>query len=145
MMRGCWTKARVKASRVISKFCVSMSLTARLRSLTPFSFVDCNILLFLGLAPLPVGSFTWQVSHDSGGSNILGSPIPSKFHLHSMASLDFHAGSSLLHVWPQCFSLVMEGYFITLSCILDPKARNMWPKLQNSAVSWDWNMALSFK
>ena len=45
---------------------------ALFRSLTPFTFVDCNLLLFPGLVPLSVSSFPQQLSHDSGISRVLG-------------------------------------------------------------------------
>ena len=84
-----------------SKLCISMSdVKMFFRSPTPFSFVDCNTLLSLGLVPLPVSSSPWQVSHGSGISNILGSPRQSRLHLHSfstMASLGLHAGTPLTH------------------------------------------------
>ena len=44
------------------------------RSPTSFFFVDNKTLLSDGLVSLPVGRFPWQVSLDSGISNILGSP-----------------------------------------------------------------------
>lgn len=50
-------KARLKAGRVNSQLCISMpKVKALFRSLIPFSFVDCNTLLFPGLFPLSVSS-----------------------------------------------------------------------------------------
>lgn len=104
IVRGCWTKARMKTSRVVSKFCVSMSgITALLRSPTSFSFVDWNMLFFLGLVPLLVGSFTCQVSHDSGSSNILGSSITSKFCLYNFTQWLFTQGHPCLVPVPSGF------------------------------------------
>jgi hypothetical protein len=75
MARKDWTKARLKTSGANSKLCVSMSdVKALFRSPTPFC-VDSNTLLSLGLVPLPVSSFSQQIFHDSGNSNILGPPI----------------------------------------------------------------------
>jgi hypothetical protein len=68
------------------------------RSLTPFSFVDCNTLLSLGLIPLPVSSFPRQVPHDSSMPNIWGSPRRSR-----IASVQGHAW----HTW--WLSLATEG------------------------------------
>lgn len=45
------------------------------RSLTPFRFVDYNILLLLRLVLHLATSFPWQVLHDFYNSNILGSPM----------------------------------------------------------------------
>ena len=73
MVRKYWTKARLKTSWANSKLCISMSdVKALFSSLIPFSFVDCNTLLSLGLVPLSVSSFPWQVSHNSGIYNIFG-------------------------------------------------------------------------
>jgi hypothetical protein len=44
----------------------------------PFSFVDCNTHLSLGLFLLPVSSFPWQASHGSDISTILRSPRKSR-------------------------------------------------------------------
>ena len=79
-----WTKARLKTSWANSKLCISMSdVKVLFRSPTPFSFVDCNTLLSLGLVPLPIISFPQLISHGSGISNTLESPRQSKVHFYS--------------------------------------------------------------
>lgn len=70
-----------KTSWINCKLCVSMSDVKTLfKSPTPFSFVDCDILLSLGLVLLPASSFPWQVSHNS---SILESPRQPRLLLHS--------------------------------------------------------------
>ena len=56
----------------------------------PFSFVDYNILLSLGLVPFPVSSSPQQVFHDAGISNILGGGLLSNVILHPPLSEHIH-------------------------------------------------------
>lgn len=49
------------------------------RSPAPFSFVDCSTHLSLGLFLFLVCSSSWQGSHNSGITNILGSLMKSGF------------------------------------------------------------------
>ena len=66
-VRKYWTKVRLKTNRSDSKYCISMSdIKGLFTSPTPFSLVDYNTLLSLGLVPHPVSSSLWQVCHDSG-------------------------------------------------------------------------------
>ena len=84
IVRKSWTKARLEAIWASFTLCTSMSdINALFRSTTSFSFVVCNKLLSLGLLPLPVSSFSWQVSLGSGISNLLGSPRQARLCLHS--------------------------------------------------------------
>ena len=77
-------QSETKTSLANFKLYISMSdVKTFFRSQTPFSFVDCNKLLSLGLVRLPANRFSWQVFHVSGISNILGSPRLPRFHLHS--------------------------------------------------------------
>lgn len=57
------------------------------RSPTPFSFVDCNTCLSLGLFLFLVCSSSWQSSHNSAITNILGSLMKSGFTSASHSSL----------------------------------------------------------
>ena len=83
-MRKYWTKAKLKTSWANSKLYISVPDVKMLfRSPRPFSFADCSTLLSCGLVPLPVSSSPWQVSHNSGISNILGFPRQSRLQLHS--------------------------------------------------------------
>lgn len=66
-----WTKARLKPRGQIPKSVSVSDVRALLRSLIPFSFVDCNTLISLGLVPQFDSNSTWQVSWDFGISNIL--------------------------------------------------------------------------
>lgn len=63
------------------------------RAPIPFNCVDCNTLLSHGMVPLPVSSFLQQISHDSGISNILGSPRKYRLLLqfHTITSLGLHS------------------------------------------------------
>lgn len=82
-MRKYWTKARSKTSWVNSNLCISMSDDKMLFwSPTPFSFVNCSKLLSYGLIPFSTSNFPWQVSNNSGISNILGSSRQSRLQLH---------------------------------------------------------------
>jgi hypothetical protein len=66
-----WTKARLKTSWANSKPCIAMTDVKMLfGSPTHFNFVGCNTILSFGLVPLPVSSFPWQESQNSGISNI---------------------------------------------------------------------------
>lgn len=62
--------------------------------------------------------------------------------LHTMASLDHHAGTPLMSVWPQLLSLAAAGDSTTLSCILDSKAKTMWLKLPSSTAWWAGTLPL---
>lgn len=73
------------------------------RSTTPSTFVGHNRLLSLGVVPFSLISFPQQISHDSGISTILGSPIQSRFHLHSL-----HTGTPLPQAWPWHLFLTTE-------------------------------------
>lgn len=96
-MRNGWTKAKQEASWANAKSCISTSdVRALLRAPTPFSFVDCNKLLCLGLVP--------------GVSKVIQA---SPSQRHTVASLGLHAGTPLTHVWLQWLSLVTEGDSIT--------------------------------
>lgn len=57
-----------------------------------------------------VSSFAQHVSHSSGISSNLGSPIhASPSQLYTVTTLGcLHAGTPLTHAWPQCLSLVVE-------------------------------------
>ena len=71
------------------------------RSPTPVGFVDGNILLSLGLVPHPILGFSWQISHGSGISSILGSPRQPRLHLQSFTQwhpLGLRAGPPLTYV-----------------------------------------------
>ena len=82
MVKKHWTKARLKTSWTNCKLCFSISYIKMLfRCPTTLSFVDGNIQLSLETLPLPVSSFSWQVSHCSGISNMLGFPRQSRFQL----------------------------------------------------------------
>lgn len=108
----------MRTSRTDSKFYISMSdVQVFFRSLTPFSFVDCNIVLQLGLVPHLVCSSSWKISRGSGISNSLGSPGQSRLHLHSFI---LHVGMPLIllkhlelgphslnHPWHFSFMLLM--------------------------------------
>ena len=74
IVRNYWNKASPKNSWANSKLCISMSyIKTFFRSPTPFTFVECIMLLPLRLVPLLVSSFPGKGSHDTGISNILGS------------------------------------------------------------------------
>lgn len=106
------------------------------RAPTHFNFVDCNTLLSNRLARLPVGSFPWQASQNSGISNIFVFKAIQASPLHNslseppcmdtlatcLASGTFLSGErklhkhffrfpcrTLPHTWPQQVSLVIEG------------------------------------
>lgn len=129
-MRKCWTRGRLETFSITSayrllylplrqwiklqncklahsKLCISMSdIQVFFRPFTPSGFVDCHRLVSLGLVPLPVSTFPWQVPHSSGISNIVGSPVKSRLHSHSShngLSLGLHAGTPLTHAWLSSF------------------------------------------
>lgn len=71
-----------------------------------------NILLFLGLVPLSVSSFSWQVSHflcHLYHLNVSKAIKASPSQLYTMASLGLHSGITLTYACPQLLSLVEEA------------------------------------
>jgi hypothetical protein len=79
------------------------------RSPTPFSFVDCNILLSLGLVPFFVSSFPQQVFEAALASSTFWGHqhyLDSSPRFHTMFSLALHAETLLSHSWPQQLSIV---------------------------------------
>ena len=75
-VRKYWTKHdRTPAGKLQAKHYISVSdVKALFRSPNLFCFVDCSIILFLCMLPIPVISFPRQVSHGSGIFIILGLP-----------------------------------------------------------------------
>jgi len=150
IMSKYWTKARPKTSRANSKFCLSISdIKAVFRCPTLFSFVDCSILLswsgsiqsaLFVTYPMTLPSTTpWGLQHNLGFTlEASGYGLPG-----------FPCRDTLTHAWPQRpqkdIPKPLIGTSLTLSCILDFKARTTWPKLPSSSVCWGWNMAPSLK
>lgn len=84
MIRNYWTNTRLKPGRAnaessSSKFSVWGFHFKGVRFLCPSSLAACEGSLFPGLVLLPAYSFTWQVAHGSGISNILKSPLWTDF------------------------------------------------------------------
>lgn len=84
MVRKYWTKARLKPSYANSKQFLMLWMASLCLVPRPFSFVNCNMLLSLGLVLLPVSSSLWQISHDLCIFRILGFPRQSRLHLHRL-------------------------------------------------------------
>ena len=72
----------------------------------------------------------WHLQH----CGIFKATQTSLSQCHTMASLGFHTGTPLPHIWSQQLSLVTEGDSVTPSSILDSKSRIKWLKLPSSAA-----------
>lgn len=99
----------LKTGRTNSKCCTSVfDAKVLFRSPIPFSFVYCNIVLFLaGFTPsLPLSSagISWFRPHQHSGVSKAMQASPSQ--IHRMASFGLHAGIPLTHAWPQRLSLL---------------------------------------
>jgi hypothetical protein len=110
------------------------------RSPTAFSVAGYSTPLCHGLVPLPLCSSLWQAPHDSGISNILGSPTQSRLHLHNFMK------------WPLCTSMQATYTHLTYICprlslttvgnstspvfSLESKARTTWSMLLAEARTW---------
>lgn len=94
-----------------------------------FSFVYCNTLLSLGLAPLPVCSSPGKVSRKmlegSRISNIVRSPVQSRFPLHSLIHWPLYTSTPDTHL-ASAACLDHQGRFhdpFALSLTLKPEPR----------------------
>lgn len=56
------------------------------RQLLLFDLLTATTLLSLGLVPDLLCSFPWHISHNSGISDILGSPVKSRLYHHSLSN-----------------------------------------------------------
>lgn len=115
-------------------------IKALFRSPIPFSFVECNTRLYLGMVAFPVSSFPQQVSHSSCVSNILGSPRQNRLHLNS-----FTHGLSRLPCRDTPATHLALATFLSLRW----RFHNLFylfltlkPELQmpSSATCWGWNL-----
>ena len=82
-------KSWQETSLANSKVCISRSdVKAVFRSPTPFSsLLTATNLFLLGGVPVPFSSFSQQIAHGSGISNILGSPRQCEVWLESLLQL----------------------------------------------------------
>lgn len=90
---------------------------------SPSGFAACRILVSLELVPLPVCSFLWQTSRDSGTSNTLVSLTQSRLHFHSFNPSGPPFREFL--AWCQCqwLSFNMEEDSITPSAGIIPYSK----------------------
>lgn len=88
--RTYWVKVRLKSARAHLKSCSSLSDVEGLTWLHPSSPLCCLphiSLSLLGLPSIPLCSASWQMSHSSAISNILGSPVQLCFYFDSVIQL----------------------------------------------------------
>lgn len=112
------------------------------RSPTPYSFVDYNMHLSLGLISTPVYN-SWEVFHDSGVCSILGSPTQSSFH--TVSFLGIHAGTSLIVCLASAAFLSFRGRLhnpFLVSLTLKPDPRD-W-SYSFLPAWWGWNLLSLF-
>lgn len=129
-----WTKAKLKPSRANSKRCSSLSSVKGLLWLFPSSFADCETLLSSGSTS--ACSCPWQVSHGSGTSDILRSPVPltftaSRCGYSGSQCKDFpssHLASAAFVNHRRSYTLYSYISFMTL------KARTTWLMLPSSSA-----------
>lgn len=135
-----------KTSWANSKLWISISHDKVLfRCPTASSFVDSNILLSLGLVPLPVVASMavipglWNPLHH-GISKVIPT---SHSQLLAMAYLGFHEALALLYPRPQWLYLFLDDGCKT-PFFYSKARRTTCPKLSSSPACWNWNKVASF-
>lgn len=95
----------------------------------------------LGLVPLHAHSSSWEKSHSPGFSNILGSPLQIRLHLHTVMQSPLRASLRGLQAQIDCLVLAFLHNSLNPES-LTPSIPARWMKLPSSSVILGWSLAL---